>query len=731
MSAPLIPSQICISDLCELIQTYLEPSQVKEVYRAFLFSAEAHDGQRRKSGEPYVLHPLTVAYILAHLRVDAQTLCAALLHDVLEDTCISKENLVNEFGEPVAELVDGVSKLSAVQFETREEAQAASFRKMLLAMSRDLRVILVKLADRLHNLRTLKVMRPEARRRIARETLEIYAPLANRLGMNALRIELEELSFAALYPFRYQVIVLRAQKVSNKHADTVRMIQSHLEQIFKKYQLQVQVLRRERHFYSLYYKMREKKGPASGDKRKTFTQLTNSCAFRLVVDSKDACYRALGIVHNLYKPIFERFKDYIAIPKINGYQSLHTVLFSPYGLHVEIQIRTVAMHEVSERGIAAQTWYQSDGDSGSSHQSGSIIARQYATEWLRNLVEIAQHSDSNSLDFLNQIKHDLFPEEVYVFTPQGKILQLPKGSTAIDFAYAIHSDVGNQCIAAKVESQYVSLFTPLVSGQTIEVITATWARPNPSWLDFAVSARARVAIRQFLRNLQHDEAILLGKRMLDKELTVYSLSVDKLTVEQRTILLKSFKADSINKLLADIGLGNQIAVFVAHQLGPTPVSPLNLSPSQEGKAKKLMIKGTDGVVVNLSRCCRPIPGDAIAGFISAGRGISIHTADCKNVTDNRYRPEKFLPVEWESDIDGEFLVDIRVEVKDHRGVLATVAGAITNLGSNIESVANEKRDGVNSALKFCISVKHRQHLEEVMRHLHRLDVVTKIQRSRG
>lgn len=738
MLVPSLPAHFCIADLCLLIETYLEPAQVKEVYRAFLFSAEAHDGQLRKAGEPYIFHPLTVAYILGHFKVDVQTLCAALLHDVIEDTGITKEKLASEFGEVVAELVDGVSKLSAVQFKSREEAQAATFLKMLLAMSRDIRVILVKLADRLHNLRTLSVMTPESRRRIAKETLEIYSPIASRLGMNAFRIELEELCFAAIYPLRHQVLLQRTQRVYSKRFELFHTIQTNVEQLLKKNNIKSQLLRREKHHYGLYYKMREKKGMASIDKRKTFTQVTNMCAFRIIVETKEDCYRVLGLVHSLYKPICERFKDYIAIPKINGYQSLHTVLFSPHGLLIELQIRTVAMHDLSEYGITAQGLYQTDSDSSDKKQSCNTLARQYATEWLRNLVEIEQNSDSDALEFLNHIKHDLFPEEVYVFTPQGKILQLPKGSTALDFAYAIHSDVGNQCIAAKVENQYVSLSTALVSGQTIEVITATWARPNPSWLDFAISARARLAIRQFLKNLQHDEAILLGKRMLDKELATYSLTTDKITVEQRTHLLEIFKVNHFDTLLADIGLGNRIAVMVARQLEQTteeskPNTTTVISPSPlDGKAKKLTIKGTEGILVNFSRCCRPIPGDEIVGFISTGRGLIIHTANCNNVIDSsRYRPEKFLAVEWEPNIEGEFLVDIRIEVKDQRGVLALVAGAITNLGSNIESVANEKRSGINSEIKFCISVRHRDQLADIMRHLRRLEAVTKIQRSRG
>ena len=732
MSVPLgpLPPRLLISDLCELLETYLEPQAIKEVYRAYLFSAQAHEGQKRKSGEPYIYHPVAVAYILGQMRMDTQTLCAALLHDVIEDTGISKEKLIKEFGESVAELVDGVSKLSSIQFKTREQAQAASFRKMILAMNRDLRVIIVKLADRLHNMRTLGVMKVTSRQRIARETLEIYAPIAYRLGINALRVELEDLCFATLYPMRYQVLRQRVQNEYNKRIDIFHKIKTSIEQYLVKCHVQAKVYKRERHYYGIYYKMREKKGSNSVDKRKTFSQVTNQCAFRIIVDTEDACYRTLGVVHNLYKPICERFKDYIAIPKINGYQSLHTVLFSPYGILMSIQIRTAEMHKVSEMGITAYSLNYPDKKVQHLERNSNHIARQRASEWLRDLLDM-QPSSSDSLEFLEHVKTDLFPEEVYVFTPQGKILQLPKGATALDFAYAIHSDVGNRCIAVKIDNQYASLATPLASGQTVEVLTATWARPKPSWLNFAVSARARSHIRHYLKNLQYEEAVRLGREMLDKELAAYSLSVNTLCEQQRACLLEIFQVDSLETLLADIGLGNRMALIVACQFDHTSNSPVKSPLSKNGKYKPLIIKGTEGILINFARCCYPIPGDEIVGFVSAGRGIIIHTANCKYIVEYRHRPEKLQAVEWESGIKGEFLVDIYVEVVDKLGVLANVATAITKMGSNIKSVSNENRDGISSALKFCISVQHRDHLAAIMRHLRRLDSVTRIQRSKN
>jgi len=566
------PPRILVSNLCELLDTYFGAKQVKEVYRAYLFSAEAHEGQIRKSGEPYIFHPLAAAYILAQMRMDSQTLCAALLHDVIEDTNITKEKL----------------------------AQAASFQKMLLAMNRDIRVIIVKLADRLHNMRTIGAMKPASRRRIARETLEIYAPIASRLGMNAVRIELQELSFATLYPLRYRVLAQQTQKVYLKRIDKYHNIQNTIKQRLEQCQIRAQVVKREKHYYAVYEKMHEKKGAASVDKRKTFSQVTNSCALRIIVDSIDDCYRVLGVVHTLYKPICERFKDYIAIPKINGYQSLHTTLYSIHGLLIHIQIRTTAMQQIAERGITAQSIPKFDQEIDCPHEATNYITKQRTQEWLHNLLEI-QQSANDSLEFLEQVKIDLFPDEVYVFTPQGKILQLPKG---------------------------------LVSGQTVEVLTAKWARPNPSWLNFAVSARARNYIRHFLKNLQYEEAVLLGKRMLDKELANYSLSIDKLQKEQQTHLIKTFKINDLDELLAEIGLGNRMALIVANQLNPIPDSLIKLHPPTEAhKSKPLVIKGTEGILVNFARCCRPIPGDEIIGFVSVGRGIIIHTAACRHVTE--------------------------------------------------------------------------------------------------
>jgi guanosine-3',5'-bis(diphosphate) 3'-pyrophosphohydrolase len=729
-----LPSRLLSSDLCQLLETYLEPDQVKAIYRAYLFSAEAHDGQLRLTGEPYVFHPLAVAYILGQMRMDSQTLCAALLHDVIEDTKIAKKQLIDEFGEKIAELVDGVSKLSSIQFATREQAQAASFQKMLLAMNQDIRVIIIKLADRLHNMYTLRAMKPASQRRIAHETLEVYAPIANRLGMNAMRLKLEELCFVTLYPWRYQVLKERLQKSRNKRLEILDSIQALFEQHLRKHNLNAQVVNREKHYYGLYCKMQEYKSASSLDKRKSFVRATNLCAFRIIVDTVDACYRALGIVHSLYKPLCERFRDYIAIPKINGYQSLHTILFSPHGFLIEVQIRTTDMHELSETGITAYGFYQLDKQPTNSPKQPSQLAHQRATEWLQSLIEMSKNAGGDSVEFFNQVKMDLFPDEVYVFTPKGKILQLPKGATAIDFAYAIHSDVGNRCIAAKIDNQYVSsLSIPLVSGQTVEVITTPWARPNRSWLNFAVSARARSHIRHFLKTLEHNDAVSLGKRLLEKELANHSLSLEHLTEEQRSQWLRNLKVESLDKLLADIGLGNRMALIVAAQLNLTlEVSLKSVPPVNGNQYKPLIIRGTAGILVTLSRCCCPIPGDEIIGFMSAGRGLIIHQAICKHVAEYQFHhPDKILSVIWEPNLEeDEFLVDIHVDVPDKKGVLAIVSAALANMGSNIKQVANENHEGISSVLKFCISVRNRDHLAAIIRHLRRLEVVNRIQRGR-
>jgi RelA/SpoT family (p)ppGpp synthetase len=707
-------SRFLISDLCHMLESYLESDQVQEVYRAYLFSAEAHEGQHRMSGEPYIYHPVAAARILAELGLDHKSIIAAILHDVIEDTPTAKDQIAREFGNEVAELVDGVSKLTQIEFESQAEAQAENFRKMILAMVRDIRVILVKLADRLHNMRTLGVMRPEKRRRIARETLDIYAPIANRLGINAIRVELEELGFAALYPLRYRVLEKAVRVARGHRKEVLSKIETAIKRRMHQEELSGRILSREKHLYSLYCKIR--------NKALSFDDVYDVYAFRIVVDTVDTCYRVLGVMHNLYKPVPGKFKDYIAIPKANGYQSLHTILFGPYGVPIEVQIRTEEMDKVAESGVAAHWLYKSGEQNQDQIQAG-------AREWLRELLEMQKHA-GNSLEFLENVKIDLFPDAVYVFTPAGQIMKLPHGATVVDFAYAVHTDVGNTCVAGKVDRQLVPLRTPLRNGQTVEVMTAEGAHPSPAWLSFVVSAKARSSIRHYQKSLKREEAIDLGRRMLDRALAVFNATADGITENRLALLLKEYRIASYEDLLMDVGMGRRLAVLVARAL----VTLGEDSPGRPGEEKSmrpLVIKGTEGMVMHFAKCCRPIPGDPVVGLMTAGRGMVIHTTTCRNLRDHRHPPENYIDVQWEPGIEEEYPVEVAVLVADRRGVLATVAAALGNADSNIENVAIEERDGLTNTLRFTITVHNRQHLARVMRRVRNIPSVLRISRLRG
>jgi guanosine-3',5'-bis(diphosphate) 3'-pyrophosphohydrolase len=709
-------SRFLISDLCLMLDSYLEKDQVKEVYRAYLFGAEAHEGQHRLSGEPYIYHPIATARILAELRLDHKSIIAAILHDVIEDTPTVKEQIAVEFGSDVAELVDGVSKLTQIEFESSAEAQAENFRKMILAMVRDIRVILVKLADRLHNMRTLDVMRPEKRRRIARETLDIYAPIANRLGINALRVELEELGFAALYPLRHKVLEKAVRAARGHRKEVLVKIETAIKRRMQQEELEGRILSRQKHLFSLYKKIR--------DKMLSFGEIYDVYAFRIVVDKVDTCYRALGVMHNLFKPVPGKFKDYIAIPKANGYQSLHTILFGPYGIPIEVQIRTEEMDRVAESGVAAHWVYKSSEQNLDQMHAG-------AREWLRELLEMQKHA-GNSLEFLENVKLDLFPDAVYVFTPTGEIMKLPHGATVVDFAYAVHTDIGNTCIAAKVDRMDVPLRTTLRNGQTVEIITAAGARPSPAWLGFVVSAKARSNIRHHQKNLKREEAIDLGRRMLDRALGVFDSSDSQVVDEQLQALLKAYQLNDRDDLLVEIGMGRRPAVLVARSLLP---------PGEEGSSRDtrgdgapvpaLVIRGSEGMVTRFSKCCRPIPGDPVVGVITSGRGMMIHNRMCRNIADGKYNQENCLDVQWAPGIHEEFPVDVNVEVADRRGVLANVAKVIGDSDSNIENVGIEERDGLTNSLKFRITVRDRQHLASVMRRVRNIPAVIRITRMRN
>tara|TARA_R100000789_G_scaffold55891_1_gene54396 strand:- start:503 stop:2407 length:1905 start_codon:yes stop_codon:yes gene_type:complete len=630
---------------------------------------------------------------------------AGLLHDVIEDTEMSKRDVIAEFGEPVAELVEGVTKLAQAAFETRQHAQAENLRKMLLAMSRDIRVIIVKLADRLHNMRTLGHLRPEKRRRIAHETLEIYAPIAQRLGMNLMRCELEDLGFHVLYPIRYRVLGDAVRKARGNRKEIVSQITASILNRMEQEGLSADIQGREKNLYSIYKKM--------VSKQLSFSEVMDVYAFRIIVDDVDACYRMLGVVHNLYKPVQGKFKDYIAIPKANGYQSLHTVLFGPYGVPIEVQIRSRDMDQLAEAGVAAH-WLYKTGE-----VAGNTLAHRKARQWLHGILEM-QKSSGDSMEFLENLRIDLFPDEIYVSTPKGEILTLPRGSSAVDFAYAVHSDVGNSCVAARVGRHLVPLSSPLETGQSVEIITSPTSHPNPAWLNFVVTPKARTNIRNYLKHLQGEEAIQLGLRLLNKHLTAFSTALENIPTKRITALLKEYELENFDELLSDLGLGNISALLVAQKLLQEE------TPDKEPQA--LLIAGTEGMVVNFARCCHPIPGDPIHGFVSAGRGIIIHQRSCKNTTHLREQNEKWLDVAWAKEINRDFPVDLMMHLRNQRGALATIASVISEAESNIDNVIVDERDGGYTNLRLTIEVTDRQHLARIIRRLRQLEMVERINR---
>jgi guanosine-3',5'-bis(diphosphate) 3'-pyrophosphohydrolase len=705
-----------ISDLCAHLGSYLSEEQIREVYRAYLFSAEAHDGQWRKSGEPYIYHPIAVARILADMRMDDKCLMAALLHDVIEDTPMAKGQLAATFSEEIAELVDGVSKLTQIDFRSRAEAQAASFRKMMLAMTKDIRVILIKLADRLHNMRTLGVMTPAKCRRVSQETLDIYAPIANRLGLYGIRVELEELGFAHYWPWRHRILGKAVARALGARTELVQNVEKTLRRQLEQEGISGEVTGRRKHLYGIYCKMR--------DKKRSFAEIVDVFAFRVIVDKVDTCYRVLGLVHNLYKPVPGRFKDYIAIAKSNGYQSLHTVLVGPQGLPIEVQIRTEDMQRIANSGISAHWMYKSSDGDGTGPST-------LAADWLQNLLEM-QRGYGDSVEFLEHVKVDLFPDEVYVFTPRGRILVLPKGATVVDFAYAIHSDVGNTCVAARIDRRLSPLRSVLHSGQTVEIINAPGAVPNPAWLKFVVTGKARANVRAYLKNLQRKEAERLGKRLLDAELGEIGLEWQCLPPERLQAYLAASNLTSATQLLADIGLGNRMAALVARRLAAEDGREIGKreQPGQESgdHPPPFPLKGTEGMVVNFARCCRPIPGDDIVALFSPGKGIVVHRQECRNLGDFQRQRDKWLDVEWASTPGADFSTEIRVEVSNRRGALATVAATIAEMGSNIENVQSRERDGASTTLDFLLMVHDRQHLAQIIRRLRAIPSVMKIYR---
>ena len=688
---------------------YLKPPDIERIEEAYQFSGKAHEGQYRDSGEPYISHPLAVARILADWHLDPQALMAALLHDVMEDTKVSKAEISKRFGKPVAELVDGLSKLGKIEFQSQQDAQAENFRKMLLAMARDVRVILIKLADRLHNMRTLGAVPPAKRRRVSRETLEIYAPIANRLGLNGLYQELQELSFSHLYPLRYRVLAKAIKAARGNRRQVVGKILDAIKQRLPEAGIEAEVTGREKHVYSIYKKMLEK--------NLSFSQVLDIYGFRVVVKDTPACYLALGALHGLYKPVPGKFKDYIAIPKMNGYQALHTTLFGPFGTPVEIQIRTRDMHRVAEAGVASHWLYKSS--------DASLNELQHKTHnWLQSLLDI-QSESGDAAEFLEHIKVDLFPDEVYVFTPKGKILALPRGATSVDFAYAVHTQIGNRCVATKINYELVPLRTELKNGDRVEIITAAHANPNPGWLSYVKTGKARSHIRHFLKTMHYEESADLGEKLLNQALRALNTDLAQVGDEQWEKLLRDITAKSRPEVFADIGLGKRLAAVVARRLLAASEQPL-----AEGNAGPIVIRGSEGMAVQFAKCCRPIPGDAIIGSIKKEQGIVIHTHDCPTAAKSRTDPDKWLDVEWAPEPARLFDVGIHVTVKNQRGVLAKVAGAIAADGANIDNVSMDEDRSAYTNMHFTLQVADRQHLARIKRGLRRIPEVINIARAR-
>src|SRR5262245_10890525 len=691
---------------------YLKPEDISQLESAYHFSEQAHEGQFRQSGEPYISHPLAVANILAQWHLDSQALTAALLHDVMEDTSVTKTEISRNFGKSVADLVDGVSKLDRIEFETHAEAQAENYRKMLLAMARDVRVILIKLADRLHNMRTLDAVGGDKQRRIARETLEIYAPIANRLGLNNIYHELEDLSYKHLFPDRYRVLAKAVKAARGNRREVVSRVLETLRRKLKSAGIDAQVHGREKHLYSIYRKMREK--------HLTFAQVQDVFAFRVIVNDVAGCYTTLGSLHALYKPIPGKFEDYIAMPKANGYQSLHTTLFGPFGSPIEIQIRTHEMHRIAEAGVASHWLYKSSDTSLSDLQKKTH-------QWLQSLLEM-QSQSGDSAEFLEHLKVDLFPDEVYVFTPKGKILSLPRGATAVDFAYAVHTDIGNRCVAVKINQELVPLRTELKNGDRVEIITAAHAKPNPLWLNFVATGKARSRIRHFLKTMHFQESARLGERLLNQALSALGSALAEIKEAQWDKFLRDIGVRSRQEIVADIGLGKRLAAVVARRL----LSLGEPGPNETPPPGSVVIRGSEGMAVQFAYCCKPIPGDPIIGIISKGQGMVIHTHDCPAIAKARHDPERVLDVAWDPETRKPFEVSIKLVVANQRGVLAKVAAEIAEAGSNIQNVAVDPEDGSEyTNMLFTLQVSNRLHLAQIVRSLRRIPEVTRLSRVKG
>ncbi|MBZ0335753.1 bifunctional (p)ppGpp synthase/hydrolase SpoT [Marinobacter sp. JH2] len=717
LSGGAVSVEATVEELATELGSYLDTSRINQVRRAYYYAEQAHEGQMRKSGDRYITHPLAVAHILAELRLDHQSLMAAMLHDVIEDTGIPKDALSDQFGDDVAELVDGVSKLTQIEFRSRAEAQAENFQKMTLAMAKDIRVILVKLADRLHNMRTLGPMPFEKRQRIATETLDIYAPIANRLGMHSISTELEDLGFSSLYPMRSKYISKAIQKLRGNHREIIEDIRGKLQEKLEERGLPGRIMGREKHLNSIYSKMKLK--------QKSFHEIMDVYAFRIITDNEDDCYRILGAVHSLYKPLPGRFKDYIAMPKANGYQSLHTTLF---GMHVniEIQIRTEEMEHIANNGIAAHWMYKTE------EPGVSKVNQTRVDRWVKGLMEMRERAD-DSMEFIENVKVDLFPDEIYVFTPKGRIMELPQGATPVDFAYAIHTDIGNATVACRVNRNLASLSQPLQSGQTLEIITAPGARPNPAWLSFVTTGKARSSIRHALKTRKRAESMALGKTLLKKSLNGFDAKLADITDAQKQAVVSHNQVNSFDDLVSDIGLGNRMAYLVARQLVAGYEEPEKEQSSEIPQIEAsgpVMIRGAEGILLKFASCCKPIPGDPVVGIMDSGNGMIIHTDTCSKLPEDDEGRARLTHLKWAKDITDEFSVELRVELERQRGVIAEIANAVAMADGNIERINVEDQNARFGIVSLVVHVNGRRHLARVMRRVRNIRAVTHISRVR-
>ena len=710
-NAPVPPSADALNSpnfhyympLHELVASYLPAAAVADIDRAFVLADKAHAPQKRASGEPYIIHPIAVATIIAQMHLDKESVIAALLHDTVEDTGVTPDDIQREFGEIVKELVNGVTKLDKLRFHDYREAQVENFRKMILAMTRDIRVILIKLADRTHNMRTLGSLRPDKRKRIARETLEIFAPIANRLGISDIKIELEELGIAALYPMRYRVLKAAVTHARNNRKELINNILESINRRLKEVNIPARVLGREKRIYSIYKKMVKKE--------LQFREIMDVYAFRIILPDVDTCYRVLGQMHNLYKPRPSGFKDYIAIPKINGYQSLHTSLIGPHGVPIEIQIRTEFMDQMAARGVAAHWSYKENGS-----EPTSTTAQKNAQQWIKNIIDL-QQSASSSIEFIEGVKTDLFPDAIFVFTPDGQILDLPAGATPVDFAYALHTDIGQHCVGARVNHRMYPLGRPLQSGQSIEIITAPNAQPNAMWLSSVVTPRARSKIRQYLKSLKSQECVLIGRRLLQSVLK--DMRLEEVPADLMESVLKEFKEPDLNSLLVDIALGNILAVVAAKKF------KRDLSNVDDGKP----ITGTGGLPYTFAQCCLPIPGDEIIGHITA-KGLVIHNANCTNIRDMVKDPDRFLKVDWVTGncANQDFQTGLRIELENRQGILSEISNAVDIAGSTINAINSEVKDDGTYLINLTVAVHDRLHLAGIIRRIKAIPNILKIVR---